>query len=99
MDAPTPCERRDVAWLEKLFTRMIEEHEKRTEQRFSDFSRAIDLQETNASHWREQANEWRAAMDDRERNFLPKTMGYLLAGVSVILSIVGFVIDIFKNHT
>ncbi len=30
------------------------------------------------------ANEWRAAMNDRERNFLSKGMGYVVAALSTI---------------
>ena len=31
---------------------------------------AVDKAEDNAARWRESANEWRGAMDDRERTFL-----------------------------
>ena len=35
-------------------------------------SKAIKLAEDNAAHWRAQANEWRGAMTDRERNFMSR---------------------------
>lgn len=35
--------------------------------------KAVDKAEGNAEKWREQSNEWRGAMSDRERNFMPRT--------------------------
>lgn len=35
--------------------------------------RAVDKAEEQGLRWREQANEWRAAMSDRERHFVPRT--------------------------
>lgn len=46
--------------------------------------KAVSVAETNAERWRAGANEWRAAMNDRERNFLSKGMGYVVGGLSAI---------------
>lgn len=46
--------------------------------------KAIRKEEENSEKWRVNANEWRAAMNDRERNFLSKSMGLVLATVSVV---------------
>lgn len=35
--------------------------------------RAVEKAEANAEKWRENANEWRGAMSDRERNLMPRT--------------------------
>src|SRR5687767_12080608 len=35
--------------------------------------KAVDKAETNAKDWRTQNNEWRSAMMDRERSFLPRS--------------------------
>ncbi len=46
--------------------------------------KAILVAENNAEKWRMNANEWRAAMNDRERNFLSKGMGYVVGALSAI---------------
>lgn len=46
--------------------------------------KAVLVAEGNAEKWRMNANEWRAAMDDRERNFLSKGMGYVIGALSTI---------------
>ncbi len=59
------------------------EADKRYEQRFAAQQEAMrsalaaantasDKEETNAALWRSSANEWREAMNDRERQFLPR---------------------------
>jgi len=35
--------------------------------------KAVAVAETNAEKWRQSANEWRGAMNDRERNLMPRT--------------------------
>lgn len=46
--------------------------------------KAVSVAEANAEKWRSNSNEWRAAMDDRERNFLSKGMGYVVGALSVV---------------
>ena len=43
---------------------------------------AIRVHKDNADKWMSNANEWRGAMTDRERNFLPKSMGIVIAALS-----------------
>lgn len=50
--------------------------------------KAVSVAEANAEKWRINANEWRGAMDDRERNFLSRGMGYVIGAVSVIAMLV-----------
>lgn len=45
---------------------------------------AKDISERNAEKWRDNANEWRAAMTDREANFLHKNMGLVIGMVSLV---------------
>lgn len=57
--------------------------------------KAVLVAEQNAEKWRTNANEWREAMNDRERNFLSKGMGYVvgaLGAVSMMLTL----LDKFK---
>jgi len=46
--------------------------------------KAVQIAETNAEKWRVNANEWREAMNDRERNFLSKGMGYVVGALSAV---------------
>ena len=56
-------------------------------------SKATTIAETNDEKWRANANEWRKAMDDRERNFLSRGMGYVIGA----LAIVGTLISILAH--
>ena len=47
-------------------------------------SKATSVAETTDDKWRANANEWRQAMDDREKNFLSRSMGYVLMAVSIV---------------
>ncbi len=58
---------------------------------FSNAEKSVATAEANAEKWRINANEWREAMNDRERNFLSKGMGYVVGALSagaLILTIV-----------
>ncbi len=78
------------AYVERLF----DEHDKRYEQRFlaqqqsltdalKSSNLAVDKAENIAEKWRANANEWRAAMTDKDKNFLTKDVarGYFLLGI------------------
>ena len=65
------------------FTALLNEAEKKNEQRFIDQEKAVkaalnaaeqavNKAEHNAEKWRANANEWRQAMDDREVKFMPR---------------------------
>ena len=62
------------------------------QQRFAAQERAIQVAEANAEKWRQNANEWRAAMTDRERNFLSRGMGL----VAIALGIAATLLTIFS---
>ncbi len=50
--------------------------------------KAVSVAENNSEKWRSNANEWRAAMTDRERNFLSRGMGYVVGALSVVAMII-----------
>lgn len=70
--------------LRTYFERVVVELDRRYEQRFTAEAKAvasamtaaqtaIDKAEANALTWRENANEWRAAMTDREKRFATRS--------------------------
>lgn len=87
--------------LKEFLLALIQEADRRYEQRFelqdkavtaalAAAKEAVSIAADNADKWRANANEWRTAMDDRERQFLSKGMGYVvgaLSTVSLILTI------------
>ena len=62
----------------------MDERDKRYNERFSAQEKATAIYQQHADIWRESANEWRAAMGDREREFLSKSMGRVIALLSAI---------------
>jgi len=92
--------------LKVYFEALLAEHDKRYEQRFlaqekameaafASSEKAIAVAETNSEKWRANANEWRKAMDDRERNFLSKGMGYIIGALAVVSGL----LSIFREFT
>lgn len=71
-------------WNVDSLRELMAEQEKRHEQRFSAQELAVAIAERAADKWRDQANEWRQAMLDRERNFFSKGMGYVIAAMAFI---------------
>jgi hypothetical protein len=47
--------------------------------------KAIDKAERDAEKWRNNANEWRGAMSDREREFLTRREFYVMVGALVMI--------------
>lgn len=45
--------------------------------------KAVAVAEVNAEKWRQNANEWRGAMTDRDRNFLSKSIGYIIGALTI----------------
>jgi len=58
--------------------------------------KAILVAENNAEKWRMNANEWRSAMNDRERQFLSKGMGYVVGALSAIALVLTIADKLFK---
>lgn len=83
-----PCERRDTEWVEKLMAA----HDKRYEVRFEAQERALLVAAQNNEHWKAEADEWRKRADEREREFLPRGLGYLLAFINVCIGALGLLL-------
>lgn len=54
--------------------------------------KAVDKAEASSEKWRQNANEWRGAMSDRERDFLSRKEFYAIIGTAV--GVVGMVIAV-----
>jgi hypothetical protein len=55
------------------FTALMQEHEKAVKAALAAADTAVNKAEYNSEKWRDSANEWRQAMDDREVKFMPRT--------------------------
>jgi hypothetical protein len=47
--------------------------------------KAVGVAETNAEKWRDSANEWRSAMNDRERQFLTRKEFYAMITTAIVV--------------
>lgn len=54
---------------------------------------AVDKAEREGQRWRDNANEWRGAMSDRERNFLTRVEFYSIIGT--LLTVGGLALALF----
>lgn len=75
----------------KLLNEIAAERDRRYSERFLAQESALKLAQENANRWMAAANEWRQAMNDRERDFLPRNLGYVfaaLAALSLVLTVV-----------
>lgn len=71
-------------WNVDSLRELMKEQEKRYEDRFTAQEQAVKVAENSAEKWRDQANEWRASMLDRERAFFSKGMGYVVGALSIL---------------
>ena len=78
-----PCERRDSKWVERLVLSLMDANDRRYEQRFMAQERALDIERLNNQHWKAEADSWRKRADERERTFLSRGAGYVIAAVAV----------------
>jgi len=74
----------DEGWTVGTLLQLMNERDKRYEQRFASQEEAVRVYKETSDKWQAAANEWRGAMTDRERNFLSKGMGYVVAALSAI---------------
>jgi hypothetical protein len=58
--------------LKEHFEKLLSEQDRRHELGLQAAKDAVAIAEANAEKWRESANEWRGAMNDRERNLMPR---------------------------
>lgn len=59
--------------LKEHIEKMLAEKDKAINIALAAAKEAVQVAETNSEKWRSNANEWRGAMSDREKNFMPKT--------------------------
>lgn len=78
----------DEISLKEYFERILEEKDKAINAALAAAKEAVGISQKNADTWREGANEWRGAMQDRERNFLSRKEFYAIVGTAV--SVLGF---------
>lgn len=72
---------------------LMDERNERYMQRFEAHEAAVKLAEAISEKWRDSANEWRQAMIDREREFLPRNLGYIY----LVISLVALVLTLFDK--
>lgn len=92
--------------LKEHFEKILAEKDKAITNALAAAKEAVTVAETNAEKWRDNANEWRGAMTDREKTFATKvdvenlkewiniskgkSMG-LSQGWSIVISIAGII--------
>lgn len=64
------------------YSQLSDEREKAVRAALAAAEKAVSVAQTNAERWQANANEWRSAMTDRERNFFSKGMGYVVGALS-----------------
>lgn len=62
-----------VETLKEHFEAVLAEKDKAINIALASAKEAVSVAEANAEKWRANANEWRGAMTDRERNFVQKS--------------------------
>lgn len=62
----------DNVTLKEYFERILEEKDKAVNIALAAAKEAVGVAEKNAEKWRDNANEWRQAMNDREVKFMPR---------------------------
>jgi hypothetical protein len=62
--------------------------------------KAVNVAETNAEKWRNASNEWRAAMTDKDRNFVTKgaLWGYFVGIISIAVAAALLVAQVTRLH-
>ena len=79
---------------EKAVREALSAQEKAVSAALAAAEKAVAVAETNAEKWRANANEWRKAMDDREREFLSKGMGYVVGAVAIVSGLLSVYVSI-----
>jgi len=77
-------------WTTATLKILMDERNLRYELMATSAKEAVTLFRENAEKWREQQNEWRGAMIDKDRNFVtkPALWGYAVGILGMVLSII-----------
>ncbi len=86
----------DSDWTINTLLELMNERDRRYEERFIASETARKIYEDSADKWRLAANEWRGAMTDRERNFISRGMGYVLTVLSMVAIVVALAEKLFR---
>lgn len=75
---------------DRYWTGILAEKDKALNAALSTAKEAVGVAENNAEKWRSNANEWRGAMSDREKNFITRKelWGWIIAVIGVVTTIV-----------
>lgn len=71
---------------------LMDERDRLYGERYLAQQKALELAQKSEENWRVSSNEYRDRLAERERNFLPRSMGYvttLMAVVSLVLALIG----------
>lgn len=74
--------------LKEYVDRRFDEQEKAVKAALASSEKAADINRGDVQKWRDNANEWRGAMGDRERDFLTRKEFYAMVATGI--AVVGF---------
>lgn len=77
--------------LKEYFEKILEEKDKAINIALAAAKEAVQVAEANAEKWRNQSNEWRGAMNDREKKFITRGEVWIAA-----VAVTGIVIAVIK---
>ena len=85
----------DEVDIKEYFEKILVEKDKALSAALAAAKEAVNIAEKNAEKWRDQANEWRGAMSDREKKFI--TRSELWGAVIAIAGLTIAIISLIKN--
>lgn len=80
-----------IETLKEHFEKVLAERDKAITSALQAAEKAVAVAEANAEKWRNQANEWRGAMTDREKNFITRREVWI-----AVVALIGFVLSALK---
>ena len=86
---------KETVSLKEYFEKILVEKDRALNAALAAAKEAVQIAETNAEKWRNQANEWRGAMNDREKKFI--TRGELWAAVIALAGLTIAVLSLIKK--
>lgn len=86
-------------WTVDTLKDLMDERDKRYTERHEAQKLAIQVAEENAEKWRANANEWRTAMSDKDRNFVTKSAmwGYFVGAIGLAVLLISLFLKTFGN--
>lgn len=84
----------DTVTLKEYYDAILAEKDKALSAALASAEKAVLKKEEEVERWRANANEWRGAMSDRERDFLTRKEFYAIITTAVV--VVGFIFGFTK---